>query len=70
VKSVKSVIQHLTPHACVLIDCDDCFIPVYKQDRKSPTSPTSPTETTLEGNKVRSTNQGDKQILPRRRVLV
>jgi hypothetical protein len=37
------VIQHLTPHACVLIDCDGRFIPVCEQDRKSPTSPTSPT---------------------------
>jgi hypothetical protein len=45
VKSVKSVIQHLTLRACVLIDCDDWFIPVYKQDSRSPTSPTSPTNT-------------------------
>jgi hypothetical protein len=45
VKSVKSVIQHLTLRACVLIDCDGRFIPVCEQDRESPTSPTSPTNT-------------------------
>jgi hypothetical protein len=43
-KSVKSVIQHLAPHACVLIVYEGSFIPVYKQDRKSPTSPTPPTD--------------------------
>jgi len=44
-KSMKSMIQHLTLRACVLIDCDDCFIPVYKADRKPLTSLTSPTST-------------------------